>query len=357
MAALDKGWHVTVFERHGRPLGATTRNFGTIWPIGQPLGPLRDRALRTAKRWRELSQLAGFSCQHRGSLHVVYNDDAWRVLLEFSALEDNDPSTHSLLSPEDISHMAPHICQHELRGGLYSETEMAVIPDQAAHNIIKWLQKEGVTFHFETPITQVNDDSIVTSDGTSHPFDRLAICTGDEIRLLFPDELREAPVIRCKLQMMSTVPQHESWHLGPIAASELTLRHYASFQSCTSLASLRRRLAETWPNQEKHGIHVLAVQRPTGELILGDSHEYGRDFSPQHSEEINQFILHYLSTFLNVENPQIVDRWNGYYLKTTTNKTETILEPKNHVHLVTGLGGAGLTLSFGLAEELVTSWN
>ena len=356
MAGLEKGWDVTVFERHGRPLGATTRNFGTIWPIGQPVGPLRDRALRTATKWRALSQLAGFSCQHQGSLHVVYNDDAWRVLLEFSALEDNTPSTHSLLTPEDISHMAPHICQNELRGGLYSETEMAVIPGQATHSIISWLQKEGVTFHFETPVTRVTDDCMYTSAEKAVPFDHLVICSGDEMRLLFPEELRAAPVMRCKLQMMRTAPQHTSWHLGPIVASELTLRHYASFKTCSSLPALRRRLAETWPDQEQHGIHVLAVQRPTGELILGDSHEYAMDFSPYQSEKINAFILDYLNTFLNLENPHIEDRWNGYYLKTTTSDTETILEPRERVHLVTGLGGAGLTLSFGLAEENIASW-
>ena len=51
-AAIEKGWDVTVFERHSRPLGATVQNFGTIWPIGQPLGPKRERALASAKKWK-----------------------------------------------------------------------------------------------------------------------------------------------------------------------------------------------------------------------------------------------------------------------------------------------------------------
>ena len=356
-AALEKGWSVTVFERNSRPLGATVRNFGTIWPIGQPLGPKRDRALASAKKWKEMSQRAGFSCQHHGSLHVVYNEDAWRVLLEFSALEDNTPSTHSLLTPEDIYKMAPNICQTNLHGGLYSETEMAVIPGQATHSIIKWLQKEGVTFHFETPVTQVCDGEIVTSNGDKTAFDRLLICSGDEVRLLYPNQLQQANVIRCKLQMLETVPQGPDWHLLPIVASELTLCHYASFKSCTSLPQLQKRLSEHWPDQDRHGVHVLAVQRPTGELVIGDSHEYGADFSPRHSEAINQLILDYLSTFLTIENPGILDRWNGYYLKTASDQTETIIEPADHVQLVTGLGGAGLTLSFGLAQDIISNWN
>lgn len=355
--ALEKGYSVTVFERHSRPLGATVRNFGTIWPIGQPLGPKRDRAIASAKRWKEMSQLAGFSCQHQGSLHAVYNDDAWKVLLEFTALEDNHPSTHSLVSPEDIAKLAPHISQKNLQGGLFSETEMAVIPGEATENIIKWLQKEGVTFHFETPITQVCDGAVITSSGEKHQFDRLLICNGDELRLLYPTALREAPVIPCKLQMLETAPQGDGWHLSPIVASELTLRHYASFKSCISLPQLQHRLEESWPEHEQHGIHVLAVQRPTGELVLGDSHEYGIDFSPRISEKINDLILEYLATFLHIQNPKITDRWNGFYLKTTTGETETIIEPAENVQIVTGLGGAGLTLSFGLAKDIIAGWN
>jgi len=356
-AALEKGYSVTVFERNSRPLGATVRNFGAIWPIGQPLGPKRDRALASVKKWKEMSQRAGFSCRHHGSLHVVYNDDAWRVLLEFSALEDNQPSTHSILTPEDIHKMAPHIRQTNLHGGLYSETEMAVIPQQAIQQIIKWLQKEGVTFHFETPVTQVRDGEIVTSNGDKTTFDRLLICSGDEVRLLYPNQLQHASVIRCKLQMLETAPQEPGWHLLPIVASELTLCRYESFKSCTSLPQLQKRLSKKWPSQERHGIHVLAVQKPTGELVIGDSHEYGADFSPRHSETINQLILDYLSTFLNVNNPTIQDRWNGFYLKTTTDQTETIIEPADHVQLVTGLGGAGMTLSFGLAQDIIAGWN
>ena len=49
--AAQKGQKVAVFERHPRAAGASVRNFGLIWPVGQPAGPALDRALRSREVW------------------------------------------------------------------------------------------------------------------------------------------------------------------------------------------------------------------------------------------------------------------------------------------------------------------
>ena len=52
---------------------------------------------------------------------------------------------------------------------------------------------------------------------------------------------------------------------------------------------------------------------------------------------------------------EIEERWHGVYLKHT--KSPYLLEaPVEHVRVMTGLGGAGMTLSFGLAERLWSAW-
>ena len=53
-ALAEKKYYVTVIERTDRAVGASIRNFGMIWPIGQPDGELYDRALRSANIWKEL---------------------------------------------------------------------------------------------------------------------------------------------------------------------------------------------------------------------------------------------------------------------------------------------------------------
>ncbi len=68
---------------------------------------------------------------------------------------------------------------------------------------------------------------------------------------------------------------------------------------------------------------------------------------------INQLILDYLQQFARFKNWQLLQSWNGIYPKITNGKTDFVHSPQQGVTIVNGLGGAGMTLSFGLAEEVL----
>jgi D-hydroxyproline dehydrogenase subunit beta len=106
------------------------------------------------------------------------------------------------------------------------------------------------------------------------------------------------------------------------------------------------------PDYLRYGIHVLVSQNGLGELTLGDSHEYGAEITPFDKEEIDELVLRYLKTFFTAPKLQISSRWNGIYLK-HLNEPYFIERPSAGVTIVTGVGGAGMTLSFGLAEKVV----
>jgi glycine/D-amino acid oxidase-like deaminating enzyme len=89
-------------------------------------------------------------------------------------------------------------------------------------------------------------------------------------------------------------------------------------------------------------------------LILGDSHEYGLTFDPFDRADINEFVLTYLKGFARVPSFDIAATWHGVYAK-LPGQTEWIAQPEIGVTVVNALGGAGMTLSFGLAEEVVAA--
>jgi len=132
-------------------------------------------------------------------------------------------------------------------------------------------------------------------------------------------------------------------------AAGLTLGHYKSFAQCRSLAAMRRRFAQEMPEYELYGIHVLVSQQGTGEITIGDSHEYDDAIEPYDKSHIDDLILRYLSTFLKTSDVRIHSRWNGTYAKHPL-KPYFIESPEPNVTIVNGPGGAGMTLSFGLAE-------
>jgi glycine/D-amino acid oxidase-like deaminating enzyme len=106
----------------------------------------------------------------------------------------------------------------------------------------------------------------------------------------------------------------------------------------------------------RNGIHLLVSQHEDGLLTIGDSHHYGLHVDPFMSQEIEDLMLSYLDTFLPVENLDVVERWYGVYSK-HPEKPYFMEDPLPQVHLLTGVGGAGMTLSFGISERHIGEVN
>jgi FAD dependent oxidoreductase TIGR03364 len=347
-----RGRRVAVLERDAAAVGASVRNFGMLWPIGQPLGPLRALARRSLEFWLKVLDAAGLPYERSGSLHLAYHDDEAQVLREYEALSRAAGEPVELLTPSRVDERSRAVKQEGLCAALWSAEEVCIDPRVVITGLPGWLERNlSVRFHFGTTVTEVDMPS-VRAGGQTWTASRLWICSGSEFDTLFPGQAAAAGIVRCKLQMMRTRPVAEGWRLGPMLAGGLTLRHYRSFEECPTLPALRARVARETPWFDLHGIHVLVSQNSAGELSLGDSHEYGEPVSPFDKTDIDDLILTYLYTFFDVPALKIRERWHGVYAK-HPRKAHVVLQPAPETVMITGVGGAGMTLSFGLAEQVV----
>jgi FAD dependent oxidoreductase TIGR03364 len=351
-----RGLRVVVFERHRRAQGASIRNFGMIWPIGQPLGPMYELARRSRELWLEVLNASGLWQRQCGSLHLARHEDEAQVLREFVAESAGHDRPCEVWTPDQVTARFPAVVPTGLHAGLWSPIELAVDPRQVIAELPAWLARTyGVEFAFGTPVLGHRLPLVVTPDGDQF-VRRLVICTGTDFRDLAPAAFADSGLLTVKLQMMRSQAFGDRFQLGTHLAAGLTLRHYASFANCPTLPAVSRRLDAELPDYGRYGIHVLVSQNGRGELTLGDSHEYGDAIEPFDNPTIDDLILAYLKTFVRVPELTITARWHGTYVKhPTAGYVVAWINPQQVA--VTGVGGAGMTLSFGLAEQVVREFS
>jgi FAD dependent oxidoreductase TIGR03364 len=338
--AAKRGWRVTLFERHQRATGASVRNFGQIWPIGQP-AEMREIALRSRALWMQMLDDTHLPYRPTGSLHVAYRDD------EIAVLEECGLGT--LLSPSETADRSQAIETRGLLGALWSETELTVDPRRIVGALPEVLRSFGVDVQFGCPVLGIDVPRIETARGAFET-DAVIVCSGDDFETLYPEVFAASGLTRCKLQMMRTVPQPNGWELGPALAAGLTLRFYKAFRTCKALGPLRERIAREQPEYDRWAIHTLVSQTADGAITLGDSHEYGPTPSVFDRPEIDRLILDDLERYLRIPTWELAERWHGVYAW-HPEKPFIDCEPAQGVRIITGVGGSGMTLSFGLAER------
>ncbi len=354
-AAARKGLEVVVLERSAAARGASIRNFGLIWPIGQPGGPMLEMALRSRELWLEVLEQTSLPHWRTGSLHLAYRADEEAVGREFADLGSKLGYSCQWMESSGVTSLSDAANPEGLRGALYSTTEMTVDPRAAMAKLPLFLmERYGVDFRFSTPALAVGGGRVETSRGSWNA-DHIIVCSGHDLESLYPEELEQAGLQLCKLQMMRTFQQPDGWLLGPALAGGLTMRYYPSFEICSNLEGLRQRITAQMRGYDRWGIHVMVSQTMQGEVTIGDSHEYGSPVDVFDKPEIDELILDYLHTMARFPILEIAQRWHGVYAR-HPHEPYVRLRPETGVEILTGLGGAGMTLSFGLAEKTIEAW-
>lgn len=350
--AAKRGRSVVVFERTPKAQGASVRNFGMIWPIGQRAGPVHQMALRSRQIWQEILDDAGLPYLPTGSLHVVYHPDEADVAQEFADRAPGFGYTCTWLRADEVLQKSHAVNPAGLLGGLWSSTEMTVDPRQILARLPAFLTEQyGVEFRFGSAVRSIKLP-IIEAGAESWRATQVFVCGGDDFETLYPELFAESAINRCKLQMMRTAPQKDGWELGPSLAAGLTLRFYPAFEICTAtLPKYKERVARERSGYDRWAIHTLVSQTADGALTLGDSHEYGLAVDIFNKTEIDELVMRDVSRFLLAPDLAIAERWYGVYAK-HPDKSYVAIDAAPGVRIVTAVGGSGMTLSFGLAEQM-----
>jgi FAD dependent oxidoreductase TIGR03364 len=361
--AAKSGKSVAVFEKRPRSTGASARAFGLIAPISQAAGSPYQTAIASREEWMGLLQAARLPYQPTGSLHLAYHDDELAAVREFCELGPELGFHCRWLRANEVEARTQAVLSAGLLGALWSPTEVAVDPRLLLRKIPEFLaERYGVKFCFGCAVRSIDlprvDTGAATGIGTaatteSWSADAAIVCAGEDFETLYPGIFAGSGLTRSKAQILRTAPQPGGWRLGPSLLAGLSLRHSPAFSICPSRGQLRERIARELPEYDRWGIHVMVAQGPDGELTLGSSHEDGLAPEPFDRTSIDNLIISYVRNFLQAPNLDVSEHWHAIQARHPEHPF-LVCSPAHNVRVVTGLGEADLTLSFGLAKRVMS---
>jgi FAD dependent oxidoreductase TIGR03364 len=353
--ALNKGLKVALIERNQKPQSATVQNFGQIVPSG--MNPKWQQYGRESLQiYKDLQAKTDITLRTLGSIYLASDDDELQLIEEMSYINKLNEYESYLLSAKECYERYPSLNQSYCKGGLFFPQEVSVNPRLMIHQVHKiLLENPNFYFYPNTLVKELDsggNQCIATDlEGNKYMSEKAIVCSGNEFQWLYPEVFQKSDIEIVKLQMLRLKPQHHTQIQGNILTG-LSIRRYESFYECPSFATIKKK-EEPDSFWKKWGIHILFKQEEDGSIILGDSHEYADvqkkdniDFYLR--EEITQYFINEGRKIMNLEHWQIDDQWLGTY---TQCKTQDIFQHAidDKVHIVTGIGGKGMTASAGFS--------
>jgi len=97
-------------------------------------------------------------------------------------------------------------------------------------------------------------------------------------------------------------------------------------------------------------VHLIVTQLPGGDLLLGDTHEYGDTVSPFSDEGLDELVLAEARRLLGADHLEVRQRWHGVY-PSAPGHPFLIAEPLPGMAVVEIVSGVGMTTALGLAPR------
>ncbi|MCX4065355.1 TIGR03364 family FAD-dependent oxidoreductase [Pseudomonas sp. S1Bt30] len=310
-AAAKRGLKVKVFERSATPLGASVRNFGQALVSGQPPGPMLDLARQSRDIWGHWAQVAGLPLKRNGAYLFARTEAEEHLLEAFCAGRAQEHGYNvELLQGAAMRDLYGGQFRHH-RAALHGRDDQQLYSREALPALIDYLRRElKVEFHFSTLVRDVEPGHVHSTAG-SFRGEQIIVCSGHDYQTLLAEALAELNPSICRLQMLRARPAL-NLNLQHALLTGLSCVHYGAFADLPEAAAVQAQILRDAPHLHEHGIHLLISPTPYGELIIGDSHDYGRDASPFNGEQVDNWMIELAEQTLRCA-IQVVERWQGVY--------------------------------------------
>ena len=357
--ALRRGLRVLLLEKDLRPSEATVRNFGQIIPSGMSEDEWFAYGRVSRETYRAIQAECDISVRPGGSTYLASTDSEMRLLEEKHARYRELDYESTLLTRAECRRRVPALRPDYCAGGLLFPQEVTAEPDRLIHRLLDYLvNRWGLDYRPLSPVKECTANGsgcqVVDAFGRVYQSAKVIVCSGRDFKFLYPELFYASDLQVCKLQMLATYPMPQVTLPGSILTG-LSIRRYYAFRSCPSYARLDP--DEVSPNLRQWGIHILFKQALDGSIILGDSHEYAdanraEDLDFGVDDRVNELILGEAKRILDLPDWRIQRTWNGYYAQSKGHEIfERTLDDR--IHIVTGIGGKGMTTACGFAKQNV----
>ncbi|CAK9037442.1 Phosphonoacetaldehyde hydrolase (Phosphonatase) (Phosphonoacetaldehyde phosphonohydrolase) [Durusdinium trenchii] len=339
------GLRVVLVERNAAPQGATVRNFGQVVPSGmdhhwQMLGR------ESLNIYKSIHEQFPLPLWQDGSIYLASDQEEMTLIEELHKrnLEVDYPS--ELWTVQQCIARYPQLRSDYCRGGLFFPEELSVTPRLLIKRMHDYLREQpGFQSCFRTCIKELqpcpSGVTAVTTAGHTVRAEKVMLCCGSELQLLYPNVLLESDIRLVKLQMLRLEPQPEVSLPGNVLTG-LTIRRYESFSECPSWTEIKSREAED-SFEKRFGIHLLYKQEADGGIIIGDSHEYANasestELSFELRGDINDYFLTEGRKIFDLPNWNVEAAWYGVYCQTDHPSGIFTSEVEPNIHIATAIG-------------------
>ncbi|MCY1295020.1 tRNA 5-methylaminomethyl-2-thiouridine biosynthesis bifunctional protein MnmC [compost metagenome] len=350
-AAARRGLRVRVFERTETPLGASIRNFGQALVTGQPPGVMLDLARASRDLWAAWAPAAGFPLLRNGVLLFARSEAEEALLDAFIAGRAQAHGYRAeLLRGAQLEALYDGRFAHH-RAALHGLDDQQLYSREAIPALIEHLRRLGVDFHFATLVRNVEPGRLQTTAGACRAA-QIVVCSGHDYQTLLAEPLAALDPQVCRLQMLRVRPEQDLG-LRHAVLTGLSGVHYGAFADLPEAAAVQAEIRRERPELEANGIHLLVSPTPYGELIVGDSHHYGRDAAPFNAEAVDQLMLDLAEHTLGCR-LQVVERWQGVYGARGA-EPFSIVRAAEGVTAVLMRSGVGMSVGPALGERCVAA--